>query len=133
MQEVIKLLNESPMGNLATVDNGKPRVRPWGFMLEEGGRFFFCTSNTKDVYTQLQATPDIEFTTTSKDMVWVRLNGKIQFSEDLKLKEKVLEANGMVKSIYQTADNPIFTIFYVEHGTATIADFSGQPPRTFEF
>jgi uncharacterized pyridoxamine 5'-phosphate oxidase family protein len=133
MQEIIKVLKENPMGNLATVENGKPRVRPWGFMLEEGGQFFFCTNTTKDVYTQLQTTPYIEFTTTTKDMVWVRLNGQIKFSDDLQLKEKVLEANQMVKNIYQTPDNPIFAVFYLEHGTATMADFSGQPPRTFEF
>ena len=133
MKEVIALLKENPMGFLATVDNGEPRVRPWGFMFEQDGRFYFCTNNTKPVYRQLTANPRIEFATLAKTMTWVRLRGPIVFTEDLAMKEKVLAANDMVRSIYKTADNPIFKVFYVEHGTASIADFSGAPPRNFDF
>jgi uncharacterized pyridoxamine 5'-phosphate oxidase family protein len=61
MKKVSKLLTENPMGFLATVENGEPRVRPWGFMFEENGKFYFCTNNTKDVYRQLQASPYVEF------------------------------------------------------------------------
>jgi len=133
MQEVIKLLNENQNGYLATVENGHPRVRPWGFMFEEGGKFYFCTSNMKDVFKQLKETPYVEFSTTGQNFVWVRIRGEIKFSDDLRIKEKVLDNQPMVKSIYKTADNPIFEAFYIEHGTATVADFSGQPPKTFEF
>lgn len=133
MQEVIELLKENPMGYLATVENGEPRVRPWGFMREEEGKLYFCTNNTKEVYKQLKTTPCVEFSTTSKNFVWARIRGEIKFTDELAVKEKVLEAQGMVKSIYQTADNPIFEVFYIEHGTAILADFSGQPPKEFKF
>jgi len=133
MQEVIKFLQENITGCLATVENGKPKVRPFQFMLEDGGKLFFCTNNTKDVSTQLKATPYMEFSSFSPTFAWIRLSGKIAFSNDLKIKEKILEASGLVKSIYQTPDNPIFEIFYLEHGTAILADFSGQPPKTINF
>ncbi|SNS52690.1 Uncharacterized protein, pyridoxamine 5'-phosphate oxidase (PNPOx-like) family [Anaerovirgula multivorans] len=133
MQEVIKFLKENSNGYLATVENGKPRVRPWGFMFEEGGKFYFCTNNTKDVYKQLKEIPYVEFSATGQDFVWVRIEGEIKFTGDLKIKEKILDTQPMVKSIYKTADNPIFEAFYIEHGAATIADFSGQPPKNFEF
>jgi len=35
MEEVIKFLGENHIGFLASVDNGKPRVRPFGFMFEK--------------------------------------------------------------------------------------------------
>ncbi len=133
MKEVIKLLTENPMGFLATVENGEPRVRPWGFLFEENGKFYFCTNNTKDVYEQLQAKPSIEFSTKTSNFVWVRLRGKITFTEDMKIKEKILAENDLVRSIYQKADNPIFKAFYIEHGSASIGDFSGQPPKRFTF
>jgi uncharacterized pyridoxamine 5'-phosphate oxidase family protein len=133
MKEVIKLLAENPMGFLATVENGEPRVRPWGFMFEENGKFYFCTNNTKDVYRQLQANPFIEFSTRTDKFVWVRLRGKVIFAEDMRIKEKTLAGNELVKSIYKSADNPIFKTFYIEHGSAIIGDFSGQPPRQFTF
>ena len=133
MKEVSKLLTENPMGFLATVENGEPRVRPWGFMFEENGKFYFCTNNTKDVYRQLQASPFAEFATRSDKFVWVRLRGKVTFTEDMGIKEKILAGNNIVKSMYKSADNPIFKAFYIEHGLAIIGDFSGQPPRQLTF
>ena len=133
MQEVVKFLNENSTGFLATVDKGKPRVRPFGFMLEDDGRFFFCTANTKNVYQQLKENPFVEFSSATPECVWLRLSGEVKFSNDLTIKGKIIEKNALVKSIYQTADNPIFEIFYLEHGTAIMADFSGQPPRVVEF
>lgn len=133
MEEIIKLLNETRYGFLATVENGEPRVRPWGFMFEEGGKFYFCTNNTKDVYNQLEATPHVEFSAMNKNFVWVRIRGEIKFIDDVKVKEKVLASNDMVRSMYKTPDNPIFKVFYIEHGTAIKTDFSGQPPVKIEF
>jgi uncharacterized pyridoxamine 5'-phosphate oxidase family protein len=133
MQEVVNFLIENPMGFLATLENGEPRVRPWGFIFEEKGKFYFCTSSTKDVYRQLTANPSVEFSTRNDKFVWVRLRGKITFTEDLKIKEKILAQNDLVKSIYKSAGNPVFKAFYLDHGTAVIGDTSGQPPKQFTF
>ena len=134
MEEVIKFLKENRIGFLASVDNGKPRVRPWAFMLEEKRKFYFCTNTTKDVYKQLKNVPYIEFSCTNKEFnAWLRLSGQITFSDDRKIKEKIIESNDLLKNVYKTADNPIFTIFYLEHGTASIWSFSEQTPKRFEF
>lgn len=133
MKEVINFLSANPMGSLATVDGNKPRVRPWGFMLEKDGKFWFCTANNKDVFQQLKKNPAVAFCSTSQEMVTVRLNGEAIFSNDVTMKTIIIENNPLVKSIYQTPDNPLFEIFYLEHGQAVISDFSGQPPKTFEF
>ena len=34
----------------------------------------------------------------------------------------------MLKDQYQTADNPIFEVFYLTDGEATIADMTGNAP-----
>lgn len=134
MKEVLAILNDrSTIGYLATVDEGKPRVRPWTFMLEENKRLYFCTASTKNVYKQLTKVPYIEFSITTKDMVWVRVSGEIKFDDDIKMKEKVFERAPMAKKLYKSPDNPIFKIFYLEHGKATIDDYSPNPQRTFEF
>lgn len=133
MKEVIEFLKANSMGCLATVEDGKPRVRPWGFMLEQEGKLWFCTANTKDVFHQLQKDPAIEFTSTSQAYVTVRIRGKVRFSKDLEMKKKIIDNSPMVKGIYHMPDNPIFEIFYLEHGNAIVSDFSGKPPKTFEF
>jgi uncharacterized pyridoxamine 5'-phosphate oxidase family protein len=126
MEDIVKFLKENGYGYLATVDNGKPRVRPFGFMFEEGGKLYFCTNNKKEVYKQLIETPYVEYSMTSADMTMLRINGEIKFSEDLDKKEKALNSSELVKKAYQTADNPIFEVFYMEHGTAAFTDFFGK-------
>jgi len=133
MKKVTDFLYANPMGALATVGNGRPHVRPWGFMLEQDGKLWFCTANTKEVFRQLQANPIIEFTATSPEFVTVRVSGEIIFSKDLEIKKKIIEKNDLVKSIYKTPNNPIFEVFYLEHGQAIMSDFSGQPPQNFAF
>ncbi len=133
MEEVLNILKENVNGFLATVEDGMPRVRPFGFMLEEDGKLFFCTNSLKNVYKQLQTVPYIEYTAVTKGMVTIRVRGKIEFCEDIDMKKKVLELHEPVKKGYKSADNPIFKVFYIEHGTAIISDFSGNPPRKIEF
>lgn len=133
MEEVIKYLNDNRIGYFATVDNGKPRVRPWGFMYEEDGKFYFCTNNTKDVYRQMTAVPYMEFCCAEPEFKsWLRISGKINIIDDMAVKEKVMEKNPMLKGMYQSPDNPIFVTFYIEHGEASISSFTGDPKK-FEF
>ncbi len=134
MEQVLAILNDkSAIGYLATVDNGKPRVRPWGFQFEENGRLYFCTASNKDVYKQLVAVPYVEYSKTTKDMVWIRVSGEIHFDEDITKKEKILGCSPNLKNRYQSPDNPIFKVFYLGHGKAVIDDFSPNPARTIEF
>lgn len=133
MKEIVNFLKESGIGFLATVNNGKPYVRPFQFMLEEGSKLYFCTNNTKEVFKQLKANPSIEFSSVINNFSWIRLRGEAVFSDDLAIKAKILDNNEQIKSIYQRPDNPIFEIFYIARGTAVIADFSSQPPKQILF
>jgi len=132
MNAVVDFLVNSQIQYLATLGaDGHPKVRPFQFMLEEGGKLYFCTSNQKTVFQELQAHPHVEFCASGADYSWLRLRGRAVFSPDLALKAKVLEASPLVKSIYKRPDNPDFEIFYLDDAAATIADFSGNPPQTF--
>lgn len=134
MKEVIEILSAIPcFGSLATVDGGKPRVRPFAFMYAESGRFYFCTASNKEVYRQLTECPFIEFTRTNEEMRWLRISGEIKFDGDIRHKEKCFELYPMLKDIYQSPDNPIFKVFYLEHGTASIDSMTAEPRKTFEF
>lgn len=132
MNEVLNFLNENPVQYLGTTDkDGSPKVRPFQFMLEKDGKLFFGTSNQKEVYREIKNNPSIELCTSSKTFAWLRLSGKVVFSNDLNIKAEVIEHSPLVKSIYKTPDNPTFEIFYLENAKAIIADFSGQPPKEY--
>jgi len=133
MSTVTDFLIKSGVQYLATIGvDGKPKVRPFQFMLEDSGRLFFCTSNQKPVFKEIRKQPYVEFCTSGENFSWLRLSGKVVFSKDLKLKAKVQEASPIVKSIYKTPENPVFELFYLDEAVATIADFSGKLPQTFK-
>ncbi len=129
---VTDFLIKSQVQYLATIGlDDRPKVRPFQFMLEEGGKLYFCTSNQKPVFQEIQKHPYVEFCASGENFSWLRLSGKVVVSKDRGLKAKIQEASPIVKSIYQTPDNPAFEIFYLDGAIATIADFSGHPPQVF--
>lgn len=101
------------------------------FALEKESKLWFCTNNTKDVYKDMQANPNIEISVSSPSYAWIRLNGKATFKENRVVKKTCMN-NPIVKSQYKTADNPIFKVFYLADAHAVIADFSGNPPKKLD-
>jgi uncharacterized pyridoxamine 5'-phosphate oxidase family protein len=131
MNEVIKFLKENPVQYLATVGrDGKAKCRPFMFAGELNDKLWFCTNNTKDVYKDMQANPNIEISVSSPKYEWIRLNGEVVFENNMAAKEMCIK-NPIVKSQYGTADNPIFVVFYLKNAHAVIANFSGNPPKQY--
>lgn len=133
MNKVVEFLKENPVQYLATVGrDGKAKCRPFMFMCERGGKIWFCTNNTKEVYKDMQANPNVEICVSSPTFAWIRISAEATFADDAEVKAACIE-NPIVKSQYGSADNPIFTVFYLKNAHAVIADFSGNPPEEFSF
>ena len=130
MDEVIDYLTNIPAWFFATCEGDQPRVRPFSFAAEDGGKLWFCTNNTKDVYKDMQENPEIEISVSSPSYAWIRLHGTAVFENNMAVKEVCMQ-NPIVKGQYQTADNPIFEVFYLDNAHGVIADFSGNPPYEF--
>ena len=132
MNEIVNFLNENPVQYFSSIGiDGNPKVRPFQFMFEKNGKLYFCTNNQKDVYNEIKNNPYIEIYTSSPNFAWIRLNGKVTFTNDLEIKKAIIEHSPLVKSLYQNAKNPIFEVFYLKDAKATIADFSGNPPKEY--
>ena len=131
MNEVVKFLEENPVQYLATIGrDGKAKCRPFMFSLEKDGKLWFCTNNQKDVYKDMLENPYVEICISSPQYAWIRISGKVVFENNMEIKENTLK-NPIVKETYQTADNPIFEVFYLADAKAVIADFSGNPPKEY--
>lgn len=132
MEIIIRFLQENPVQFLATIGmDGKPKVRPFKFRLEEDGRLWFCTSNRKDVYNELKNHPDVELSVASPQETWIRLSGIAVFENNLTVKQKMIESDENLYAQYRSADNPVFEVFYIDRAVATIAAFTGLPPKKF--
>ena len=131
MKKVTKFLTAKPVQYLATVGrDGKAKCRPFMFCLEQEGKLWFCTNSTKDVYKDMQANPHVEVSVSSPDYAWLRLHGKAVFEDNRAVKAACMN-NPLVRSQYQTPDNPSFEVCYLDDAHGVLADFSGNPPYTF--
>lgn len=133
MQKVIDFLSAHTTVFLATSEDGAARVRPFQFQFAENGRLWFCTARSKQTFAQLQADPRLEFSCMSPKMITLRVKGVANLDDNMQIKQRIIENNGLVRSIYGSAENPDFTVFSVDHGTAYMFDFSGNPPESFVF
>ena len=80
MQKVVEFLQKNPVQYLATVGrDGKAKCRPFMFCFEQDGKLWFCTNNTKDVYKDMLANPEVEVSVSSPEYAWIRLHGKAGF------------------------------------------------------
>ena len=133
MQKVIDFLAANTTVFLATSDSGAARVRPFQFQFAENGRLWFCTARSKETFAQLQSDSRLEFACMSPKMETLRVKGQANLDDDMAIKRRIIANNGLVRSIYGSAENPDFTVFSVDHGTAYMFDFTGNTPESFSF
>jgi uncharacterized pyridoxamine 5'-phosphate oxidase family protein len=133
VKRVVDFLEKSQTQCLATIGtDGKPRVRPFQFKLEHGGRLYFSTLSDKQIYKEITENPWVELCACGENWSWLRLSGRVVFAQDLSIKRRIFEeATPLIRSFYQTPDNPKFALFYLDEVTATFADLSGNPPQVF--
>lgn len=124
MKETLKFLQANSPFYLATVEGGRPKVRPFGFVMEHQGKLWFCTSNRKSVYRQLRDNPYFELTTATDERTWIRVKGKAVFKTTPALKAKALETAPLLKNLY-SVDDTIFELFCIEEGEAIFCSMSG--------
>lgn len=131
MKEIIKFLNDAKVFYLATVDNDRPKVRPFGFVMEFTKKMYFVTANTKRVYAELKENPFIEICALGADRRWIRVSGQAVFEDNLKAKKKAFKLMPDLANIYNTPENPAFEVFYIEEGKADI--YGGAEVKTLQF
>lgn len=128
VKEVVEFLGANPVQYLATVGvDGKAKCRPFMFLMEVDGRLWFGTNNQKAVYAEMQANPAVELCTSTLDFRWIRVSGNATFEDNRAVKEACMNIP-MLREQYQTADNPIFEVFYLADGKAVISDMTGAEP-----
>jgi uncharacterized pyridoxamine 5'-phosphate oxidase family protein len=123
MQEkVLKFLKENPGQYLATIgEDNRPKIRPFQFMLEKDNKLYFCTSNEKRVFSDLEKNPYAELCVMNNKMEWIRIAGGVKFSKDREIKKEIIENNPLVKGIYRDCDNPVFEVFFIENSRISIS------------
>jgi pyridoxamine 5'-phosphate oxidase len=121
INDCIKFANEVKLCFLATVESDQPRVRALGFWFADETGFYFQTGDLKQFYRQLKINPKTElcfYKHENPTGTMLRIAGKVEFIDDVKLKEKVLQERPFLKSFGLTINSPGLIIFRVSHGEA---------------
>lgn len=115
MIDYVAILEENRNGVMATQDDKKVKTRVFKYLFADGNKVYFCTNSEKPVYAQLQANPNVSFCIYPQNFNPVlSIGGKVSFVEDMELKTRALDENPSIKGIYNTPDNPIFKVFYID-------------------
>jgi len=121
IQECIKFTNENPICSLATIEGDQPRVRMLGFWFADETGFYFQTSSIKNIPNQLKKNPNIEACFYKHEGMigtMLRIAGKVEFLNDLTLREKALADRPFLKNFGMTVDSPNLILFRISHGQA---------------
>ena len=111
---------------LATDENGQPHVRPFGAVCEFEGKLYIVTNNQKKVYQQMKANGKVEICGMHKG-TWIRVEGEVKEDTRREARVAMMDANTAALSGMYTVDDNLMTVFYFEHGTATIYSFTAEP------
>jgi uncharacterized pyridoxamine 5'-phosphate oxidase family protein len=126
MNRIVEEVKKVGVFYIATIDDNKPRVRPFSSVTEFENNMYICTNNTKDVYKQIMKNNNIELSGMSKDGSWIRVSGKAIKDERKIAKEAMLNDETGPKSLYKV-DDGIFEVFKIEDIKCIKYSFNSEP------
>ena len=137
-EDCIKFANENPVAWLATADEDQPRVRGMGMWYADETGFYFQTATMKDLVRQLEENGKVEFAFYHPDEAvgtMLRVNGEVEFIDDLEVKKRVLADRPFLAEFGLTAEGSKLVIFRIAKGEAHFWDWESnlKPKEIIEF
>ena len=130
MKEVQEFLKDCGVYYLATVDDNKPKVRPFGTAEIFEDKLYIQTGKSKDVSKQIEVNPNVEICA-FKDGRWLRLSGKLVRDDRVEAKKDMLDKNPNLRGMYNENDDNT-EVLYFENAKAVFSSFT-DAPKVIEF
>ena len=112
--EIIEFINSNPLCNIATAENNVPHVRGVFIYRADEKGIIFHTGNMKDLYRQLNANPNVEFSFLNNDKnIQVRVAGRAVLSEDMDLKKEIVDNRPFLKPWVEKMGYDMLAVFHV--------------------
>lgn len=125
MKRVYDFLKKAEVYYLATVEDGQPRVRPFGTIHEFEGKLYVQTGKVKPVSHQLAQNPKAEICAFC-DGAWVRVTCELIEDDRVEARRSMLDAYPNLRAMYDENDKNT-QVFYLQHATATLCAFGKEP------
>ena len=130
MDEIYEFIKKCGTYYLATVEDGQPRVRPFGTVNLFEGKIYIQTGRKKDVSRQIQKNPKVELCCFNGSE-WCRVAGELVDDDRIEPKKAMLESYPELKKMYSAEDKNT-QVLYLKNATATLSSFAA-PPKVVKF
>lgn len=120
-EKIYGFLKEAHVFFYATVDDGKARVRPFGFCGIVNGKLYFGMGKHKESYRQTVENPYVEICS-CKGREWLRIRGKAVFDWDPATEAQIFEMAPFLKAKYGPDSDLTHAAFYLEDMEAEYAN-----------
>ena len=131
MLDVYKFLKKADTYYLATVEDGQPRVRPFGTVNIFEGKLYIQTGKEKAVFQQIMANPNVELCGCYKG-TWLRVSGKLIDDNRVEAKKSMLDAYPNLRGRYNENDDNT-RVLYFQDAVATFDHLDHREPETIKF
>lgn len=125
MHEVYDFLKSAGTYYLATVEDGQPRVRPFGTIDLYEDRLYIQTGKCKRVADQLKANPRIEISAMLGSR-WIRVEAEAFLDENIEAQIHMLDNHPSLKAMYTPGDGNT-EVYFLRNVTAVICSFTDEP------
>ena len=130
MKSVYDFIKACETYYLATVEDGQPRVRPFGTINIFEGKLYIQTGKSKNVSKQIQANPKVELCCFN-GKTWLRLSGTLVRDDRIEAKKDMLEKYPSLTAMYSAEDDNT-EVLYFKDATATFSSFA-EAPKVVKF
>ncbi len=120
--EVLTFVKANPVAFMATVEQGKPRVRAMQTALIEPAGLVFCTGVEKDVHRQLAAVGSVELAYwDAKNGIQVRVRGEMERVADAAVTKRIVdEVFTFLKPVVAQHGYEALGVFRLAKGTTVV-------------
>lgn len=125
MKETFEFLKNTKTYFISTIDNNKPRVRPFGTIDLLEDKLYIQTGKKKDVYKQIKQNNNVEICAFNGNE-WIRIETSLIEDDRVEAKKHMLDEYPELRSIYNENDSNTI-VFYLSNTTSTISSFTHEP------
>ena len=125
MKEVYEFLKDCGTYYLATIEDNKPRVRPFGTINLFEDKLYIQTGKSKKVYKQIEKNNNFEICA-FKDGQWLRISGELVNDDRLEAKKDMLDHYPELRNMYDENDENT-SVLYFKNAIATFYSFTTEP------
>jgi len=124
MKRVLDFLKEARTFYFGTVNGDQPEVRPFGFVMEHGGKLYFGMGQHKNVYKQLLSNP--KFVVCAMNGTdWIRLRAEAGLDIPEEAYKHAFETSPFLSNIYNDQTGLKFALVEAKNAVVEFCNMMG--------